>query len=74
LSDEEEIPLHIQAWQEESWTAHTGTNHAEILPIHTDYCTFYEGNHYPGYRCPHDEYGIDQGSRPYAEYATTVEF
>jgi hypothetical protein len=58
----EEIPPHLQAWQEESWTYHGGTYHEDALPIYTDYCVFHEGNHYPGEDCPHfdleDELGI----------------
>lgn len=65
MSDEEEVPLHIQAWQEESWTFHGGTRHEDAFPIYTDYCVFHEGVHYPGHNCPHTEDGEDIGSVPY---------
>lgn len=51
----EEIPSHVQAWQEESWSFHGGTYHEDAFPIYTDYCVFHEGIHYPGLNCPHDE-------------------
>jgi hypothetical protein len=63
--EEEEIPGHVLAWQEESWTFHTGTRHEDPLPMFTDYCIFHDGIHYPGRNCPHDEEGNDVGSVPY---------
>lgn len=66
MSDkEEEIPSHIQAWQEESWTFHGGSYHEDAFPIYTDYCVFKDGIHYPGYICPHNENGEDVGVEPY---------
>jgi hypothetical protein len=62
MPKEEEVPFHIQAWQEESWTYHGGTYHEDAFPIYTDWCVFQDEEHYPGVKCPHndltDELGI----------------
>lgn len=51
----DELPAHIQAWHEESWTFHGGNYHEEDTHMYVDYCVFEDGEHYPGRYCPHDD-------------------
>jgi hypothetical protein len=51
----DEIPYHIQTWQEESWTAHGGSYNEDAFPIYVDWCVFKDGVHYPGIDCPHGQ-------------------
>lgn len=55
MSSRDEVPPHIEAWQQETWTFYTGQHHEDAFPIYADYCVFHEGEHYPGRYCPHDD-------------------
>lgn len=40
-------------WREESWTAHSAEEVGYHNPIEVDTCVFFDGEHYPGFHCPH---------------------
>lgn len=60
-------PWDNEAWQEESWTAHGGSEIPSEPHFHVDYqCAYVDGVHvYGGESCPHidglDESGLKPG-------------
>ena len=55
-----------QAWQEESWSSHSGTEVPWVMPMQVDTCVWVDNKHvYAGPDCPHynglDELGLPVG-------------
>jgi hypothetical protein len=48
-------PEHEEIWQEETWTFHSGSHVGYEPHAYVDYCVFQDGEHYPGYHCPHGD-------------------